>query len=225
MMCRNESQALGSSSQCTSSQQHLSPSKPSQEWEENRRISREDSNFVDNVEQGIPQSPPEEMKNSRLTFETPGFTGTSKDVVVETPEDSLVVNQTKNTRIDRQNSEDGQETLMNDSFLSRAAAARLEESPACKSPRCSGPLDTSDSNLSSAVAGPSSVARALVDADVRRGESSPLHEQKGTSDIEKKALDKVAVLENTLSDIRVKRRRMQDQVTCVSPCICRYHTH
>jgi hypothetical protein len=220
---RNESQALGSSSQCTSSQpsQHFSPSKTSQEWNGNLKATEENSNFDDHAdaEQGIPQSPPD-TKNSGLSFETPG---TSKDVVVETPEDSLVENQSRNSRIERQNSEDGPETLN----LSKVAAARHEESPASKSPRCSGPLDPSDSNFSAAVAGPSSVARTLVDADVRRGESSPTlqdgscaqQEHKGnTSDIEKKALDKVAVLENTLSHIRVKRRRMQDQVTCISPC-------
>ena len=224
MMCRNESQALESSSQCTSSQPSQAPLSTSKALSGNLKATREDSIFDDQAEQGTPQSPPEELNNSGMTFETPG---TSKDVVVETPEDSFVKNQAKNDRIERQNSADDQETLN----LSKAAATRLEESPACKSPRCySGPLDTSsDSTFSAAAAGPNSVARALVDADVRRGEGSPLptlhdgssahQEHKGiTSDIEKKALDKVAVLENTLSNIRVKRRRMQDQVPYISPC-------
>jgi hypothetical protein len=175
---------------------------------------------MDDVEQEIPQSPPEEMKNSVLSFETPG---TSKDVVVETPEDTSVDKPAQKSRIERQNSEDDQDTL---NPLKVAAATRHEASPTSKSPRCSGPADTPDSHFPASVAGPSSVARAL--AEVRRGVSPPtpqeggnLHqEHKGsTSDIEKKALDKVAVLENTLSDIRVKRRRMQDQVTLHVPSL------
>lgn len=49
------------------------------------------------------------------------------------------------------------------------------------------------------------------DCPPKSGEISQL-EIKNTSDVEMRAIHKVAILESAISDIRVKRRRMQDQV-------------